>query len=325
MKFVEHSRGGFQWGEPLRKATELDVKQVGDELHIIAHLPRYEVQDHPSDLIRQYEIVRKDRSIGKQRTGKDSPHICFANANTDEKLIAFVRRYGPVVAKSVYTVPDSTHRLTELTEKRLAVASDEFPLLIARQDMQELQDERRIYQAALSLVVSLRENFDFLSAQHQIGEIAAHIGDWPRQWERERSQCERQPLWRLDSYSLKRIKQLSSSPPDGLLPPDLDARIVISEVLNVFRATVFPHPAEMHHSIKCGIRPLLYSILRHEFLYPHDVGTCANTQCRQFFEVERAGQKYCDAQCSLRQRQRDYWKERGKRLRKKRMRNKKSA
>jgi hypothetical protein len=80
---------------------------------------------------------------------------------------------------------------------------------------------------------------------------------------------------------------------------------VICELLNVFRSMVFPNASEAHASIRYGIRPLLYSILRREFLSPRDIRSCANTQCRKFFEVEREGQRFCGAECSLRQRQRE--------------------
>lgn len=60
----------------------------------------------------------------------------------------------------------------------------------------------------------------------------------------------------------------------------------IQETYNAGKDT-FPHPAEMHSDIRVGIGPLLYSILRREFLQPCDVGVCANTQCRKLFEVER--------------------------------------
>lgn len=317
MTIVEQIHPGFYWAEPLRAGAKLDVKRVGKDLHITGLFPRYEVRDHPSDLIRQHEIARQNRR--SQRTGKDSPHILFANANSDEKLIEFVGRFGPVVARSADVMPESTLHLINLPGKPLPPGPDR-PLLTAKQDMQELRNERLIYSSAFALIMELaRSEFNYLSAQRLIGEIASHIRDWPRQWKRERLQSRREPFWRLTADSLQRIQQLSSSRPDTFLPPILDARIVMCELLNVFRATAFPNPLEMHSSIKHGIRPLLYSILRREFLHPHDVGVCANTQCREFFEVERADQQFCTPECSLRQRQREYWRKTGKKRRKKRL------
>jgi hypothetical protein len=51
-------------------------------------------------LIRQYEHARKAR-VFEQSGSKNSPHIRFANSKSDEKLIAFIRDFGPVVAASL--------------------------------------------------------------------------------------------------------------------------------------------------------------------------------------------------------------------------------
>jgi hypothetical protein len=71
--------------------------------------------------------------------------------------------------------------------------------------------------------------------------------------------------------------------------------------------------------IRFGIRPLLYSLLRREFLYPRGLKVCANIMCRNLFEVERAGQQFCDELCSRRERQRQYWQNQGKAAREARL------
>ena len=104
-----------------------------------------------------------------------------------------------------------------------------------------------------------------------------------------------------------------------LRPLQVDVRIVVCEQVNVFPSLAFLNPTEMHSYIRFGIRPLLYGVLRREFLNPREFGICANTQCREFFEVERAGQRFRDEECSRRQRQRDYWQLCGKRVRQERL------
>ena len=310
MMNVEQIHPGFQWAEPLHKKG-LHVERTASDLVITGLVPRYDVQDSPSDLIRQFEKTPRQILTGQEGAGTQSPEIAFGNADTDEKLIAFVRRFGPVVAQSV----EDTRLIAdkELGEPR-------WPgRLIAHQDMQELRNERAIYRAALDLVMQMGEpEFDFDLAQQAIKIIAAGIADWPRQWDREKSQRKMVPMWKLSSESLKRIKELSSARPDPILPPVVDGRIVICELLNSFPSIVFPNPLEMHSSIKYGIRPLLYSILRRQFIYPRSFTACANTQCRNFFNIERAGQQFCCPECSLHHRQRVYWEQRGKKLRKRR-------
>src|SRR5665213_2107742 len=311
MTNVEHIYPGYQWAEPLQ-GKELDVQSIGSDLHITGLVPLYQRQDSPCDLVCQYEKSYKQLEIGQQRTGTQWPDVRFANADTDQKLIAFVRRFGPVVAKCVIDtsfVPDK-----ELGEPR-------FPCrLIAHQDMQELRDEQAIYRAALTLIMQLSQpNYDYVSAQLFMKTIAANIKDWPRQWEREESLGWGAPNWKLSAESLQRIEDLSSAPPDPILPDELSGRVVICELLNSFPSIIFPNPFQMHSSIKFGIRPLLYSILRRQFIYPRGSAICTNTVCRNFFNIERAGQQFCSSECSLHHRQRVYWQERGKKLRKKRV------
>lgn len=311
MIFVEHNVGGFQWGDPLTRPAGLDVKLEGGCLQIMGLLPLYTTSNSCAcDLLQQYQMARKDLSKGK--TGKNSPHIRFANADTDEKLIAFVRQFGPVVARSVY---DNFERPEKgLPEPRWP------PRLTAEQDMNELRSERLLYHFALNLVIELEQpEANASMVQHSIKEIADKVSDWPRQWEREqRLRQPHQVLWKISPESVERIQQLSTAPPDLLLPRSLDGRIVICELLNAFRGMVYPNQVEFHSSIRYGIRPLLYSILRREFLYPRDIAVCANTQCREFFEIERSGQQFCCDDCSRHQRQREYWKNSGKKLREKR-------
>ena len=290
----------------------MEVERLEAELRVTGLFPSYQEEDRPFDLMQQYDNSRKKRSKRMQNDRKESPHVRFANADNDEKLIAFVRRFGPVIAKSVVDtrmIPDPV-----LGEPRLPGR------LIAIQDLQELRNEQSIYRAALALIVEMsKEDFDYGFARSQIAEMALHIGNWPQQWERERAQRKTEPSWKIHPDSIKRIKSFASARQSWILPPSLDARIVICELLNVFRSQVFPNPIELHNTIKYGIRPLLYSILRREFLYPRDFDACANTQCKEFFDIDREGQTFCSPECSLRQRQREYWKISGKQARAKRL------
>jgi hypothetical protein len=307
---------GYQWGEPLSGESSFLVNRVGEELEITAAMPNYLSSDHPCDLVRQYQLAPKNQSIGKQRTGKDSPHIRFANADSDDELINFVRSFGPVVSKSCVMLPfDPPHGNWS--------AGDPHPqvLMRARQDLHELRIEQQIYKAALGLVVELARKapeYDIDSAKERMADIARGVPDWLRQWNREKKERGENPLWRVREDSIRRVAALAKSGPDLLLPPQVDARIVLCELVNVFPSLAFPNPAEMHSYIRFGIRPLLYSVLTREFLQPRDVGCCANSQCRDFFEIERAGQRYCNDQCSRKQRQREYWQSRGKIVRKER-------
>lgn len=293
----------FNWALPLRKRIDYDVKSAGDTLQVSGRrMITSGKRKLPSDLLGQYQFARKTRFKGHR--GKGLPHIRFANADSDEELMAFVRSFGPVVAKSI--------------GKRHEFGSSRS--LMAIQDMNELRKEQLIYRAALGLIMQMaKSSFDYAQALFLIREIAVNITEWPRQWERERRERKWEPCWKFSDDSVKRIEGLSQDHHDALLPPIVGARIVMCELVNAFPSVVFPNPLAMNDSIRYGIRPLLYSILRRELLHPHDTAVCANTQCRRFFELERAGQQYCSPECSLSQRQRNYWKTRGKKVRAKRL------
>jgi len=93
---------------------------------------------------------------------------------------------------------------------------------------------------------------------------------------------------------------------------------VICELINAFKPWVYRWGSRAiegpHWDRRYGIKPLLFHILRREYVERDGIAVCANVQCRQLFEIERAGQRFCGEQCSRRQRQRDYWKAHGKRL-----------
>ena len=98
---VERRYPSFAWAEPVR-GNDLSVVVVGDKLQISGFFPTYRHRDPPTDLLSGYGAARKSRSGGKQKSGQASPHVVFANADSDEKLTAFVRAFGPVVAESVH-------------------------------------------------------------------------------------------------------------------------------------------------------------------------------------------------------------------------------
>jgi hypothetical protein len=275
-------------------------------------MPDLSSEAHLFDPILQYSNARQARPTRVAKTGKDGPHIRFANANNDDKLIDFVRSFGPVVCKSLKTL-------------HVMSSGDERPVRIlqrARQDLQELKSEQQIYQAALNLIRELAdEESEYVpeNANQWIAEIARGISDWPLQWKREKKQRGVNPLWRAPRESIQRIVAIGKTSRAAISLPKVDARIVLCELINMFPSLAFPNRLEMYSYIRFGIRPLLFGILRREFLQPRDVGVCANTQCREFFEVERTGQRFCDDKCSRSQRQREYWQAGGKTVRRKRL------
>lgn len=169
----------------------------------------------------------------------------------------------------------------------------------------------------------------------------------PRQWERERRRRRSgqssllEPPWFFDEENVRRIARFefyaTEEPSNEPLAvpsvfsanPVMCGHGVICELVNAFRPIVYvwgDTPVEApEYDLTGGIRPVLYYILRREYLHAAGVGVCRNTQCLEVFDIERASQEFCSELCSRRQRQREYWQERGKKARRRRVRQQKRA
>jgi hypothetical protein len=341
MTFVEHNLK--QHYPPLVWGKDISVKARLDELEVSAVIPLLQEDFYAAaDPMRAYRKA-VSRYGGAKRQGKNSPHIEFANADSDQKLVRFVQQFGPVVARSVRT------------EER-EIIDDPFDfrptlrVLIARQDLAELRSERRAYRSALALVSELQrgKRSDIATIRRCVLEIVECVSEWPEQWQRERQLRTSgqghgaiQPAWLFRQDNLKHLRTWSyftsgedaDDHPENVFggPSPIEAgHHVVCELVNAFGPHVYAWgntPVEAPDwDLTCGIRPVLYYILRREYLHQaNGVGICQNTECRDLFELERSGQEFCGDVCSRLQRQREYWRKSGKKLRQRRTKVRKSA
>lgn len=301
------------------------------------------------DLLAEFRKAPKDWSKG--RTGKNSPHVQFANAETDDELIAFVKRFGPVVARSI--------RETFPEELNLEGEGDP-PTIVAEQGMDELRNERITYRSALTLLSELQlqekdKKADIEVIRDCISRIADKVSAWPQQWTREQQarvlNYASPPSWQFNEAALRGMQiyasEARSSRPSlgdrvakvvpeagnltsGQILRAIDAgHSAICELVNAFKPVVYRWGGVgvegPHFDLCYGIRPLLYHILRQEYLRRGGIAFCANTRCNNVFNTERAGQRFCSTECSQQQRQRDYWAISGKRKREQRRKREKAA
>jgi hypothetical protein len=339
MIYVEHKfkpgYPSFVWGK------DISVKVDPDELEVSAVVPLLqEDRDAAPDALRAYRLAVR-RFEGPNRQGKNSPHIEFANADNDQELIKFVQRFGPVVVSALRT------------EERESLPEGPFDIpisqtvLVARQSLAELRSEHVAYRSALLLVSELHRgrhpNIDTLG--RCVEEIVETVSAWPRQWDRERQLRASQsyvpePQWffrqdnleHLDVWKYYATRERSRKPvPENygdvvgealVTSPTRASHNVICELVNAFNPLVYlwgDAPVEAPHwDLTGGIRPILYYILRREYIQAGGIGICRNTECRDLFEIERFGQEFCGDLCSRLQRQREYWQNRGKKMRKRR-------
>lgn len=278
----------------------------------------------------------------------NSPHIQFADAQTDRELMRFVEKFGPVVVCSSRTEDREFPISVDVPGLEKVEIPGTRTILVARQNLDELRTERRAYRAALSLVAELKQGkkADLSRVREYVSVIADSVSNWPEQWERERKIRTGgqgflvQPAWVFRQEDLKQVEwnkyhvflERSDNPMRRALTidPIAAAHDIICQLVNAYFLRVYlwgDAPVEAPDTdLAGGIRPILYYILRREYLREtRSVGICRNTDCRQLFEVERSGQEYCGDHCSRLQRQREYWERNGKRLRAKRHKRQESS
>jgi hypothetical protein len=306
------------------------------------------------DAYRRYLSSVKSK-FGQKGTGLTSPHIKFANAVTDDKLLDFVREFGPVAATEITEVDPPGYE-----EVPLSALPARRTLVSATETLVSLRRERRIFAAALGLLGELKRgkaHAQPAAIRDYVSEIAKGIWYWPDQWSNENkwrvehsagptawsfdsddrdhiSRMEFTAEWKRpcarrredypdrESYQFEVFKhaihRLRTSPYDA-------GQQVLCDLVNSFPAKIEcfgDHPAETLPvgAIRFGIRPCLYLILKREFLWGRGTLVCRNDRCNQFFISERAGQVFCGEDCSREYRQRDYWVRVGSKKRRRRRR-----
>src|SRR6266487_7025372 len=88
-------------------ASDITVYQSDDFLSVTGTIP---VSDLEVQITRDVFLgyINWVEDCTQKRTKLISPHIQFANSNTDEKLVAFVRVFGPVAADYVHEQIDDS-------------------------------------------------------------------------------------------------------------------------------------------------------------------------------------------------------------------------
>lgn len=330
MTIVEHGEIGkyppFVWARDIRViATDNELLVSGIEI-----VSDEDIRNAP-DLLRAYRHAIS-RYGGAKRQGKNAPHIQFANANDFQELSAFVGHYGPV----------SVSEFSKTECKKKSIGPFEFDLTetvtVAHQSLRELERECLAYRSALMLVSELHRGklADVMRIRDCVSSIANIVSDWPTQCERERRLRAKglgfigSPNWNFTKENVDQVnywtwqanrERSGDRLKDALMfrDPVTSGHHVVCELLNAFPPLVYSwgeFPVEAPHwDIAAGIRPLLYYLLRREYLGNSGIAICRNSDCRKVFEIERAGQEFCDQDCSRLQRQREYWASRGKKLR----------
>jgi hypothetical protein len=302
-------------------AERISVQRDGETL-IVQGEGRKPTPVPPNELQPGQDFLQQYAQYGKlwleKRSGKRPPHIQFANSTSDDDLIAFVERFGPV---------QSNGKLWRLPNQSVT----------AYQDMQGLRRDRLIFSGATKLVVAcgrpdardllldgLGEVFQGALQSGPATEIHTVPGYDERPWYGHRilpfakwacAQTDSETATELSPPGTPLKEELRSISPSKVRE---FGQIALSILLNCFPPQLTPvgrRMMELPVYDPVGILPVLYFMLRLDCLRKQAIAICARPDCGAFFAVERSGQRFCSAECSQLQRQRDYWHRKGKEVR----------
>jgi hypothetical protein len=355
MIFIERMKRAISPYLPITWASDISVNcWSSDQLFAMGRLPNASAQLQGSrDPFLRYLSSARAEFAGKGKP-LDSPHLSFSNATTDEALIEFVKEFGPVVGTKVVEDKVETTQSAGMPGKDWSELHGRV-LIAAFQDLATLRLERRTFAAALALLAELshdEEAVNVSAIQRHISHIADGVSSWPEQQDAERQWRALHNLppvaWQFDSNQrdfmwLLKTEVFRAEPPSlkGTLGAGPDyigwalrttpyraGHLVLCALINAFETEVTyskERPVETlpFGALRFGVRPALYLILKYLYLGGSCAPVCGNDRCRRFFEIERAGQRFCEAKCSEQFRQREYWVKKGSVLRKRRAAKKK--
>jgi hypothetical protein len=309
-------------------AQNIKVRRSGRDLIVSGESAEFEAvpagylqQMGHEDLLRTYRTATE--------SGKRPPHLQFANATSDDQLLAFVNRYGPVAAKRAHY--DATDQTVNAVQN----------IRVLRREQKILSCAVRLW-GALAAATALVEQMNLLQSgiTRQL-EHRDRSGEAVARARHAKIANEHRPHFQGIYETVAELGELTRPNPkredDQTFPwgdSSLDSTFLVRHALkkgDYERAAWFGHRVlcllldkfpcrllfergrvmELPEQTPFGIRPALYFMLRSDYQRGREIQICQRTECGQSFVVERAGGKYCSPRCSKLQRQRDYWAETG--------------
>jgi len=255
-----------------------------------------------NNFLRQYLPVA---TWAEKKGGKNSAHIQFVNCGSIDELVDFVGKFGPVWGQVVHRRdnPDGTENLS------------------VKQSLKALVQEHRQFWYAFELLLLLKRR---RLCRANVEKLASLVVENP--------ESDRLRTFRVSDNTLKQefregtvwksdLGAWDKKTPIDAMQPVLRAlaHATLCQLFNRFPLTIVPFgnkPVEVPVHRAEGIRPMLYYMLRRDYLDAENVvARCANDLCKSIFAAERRGQKFCCPECSKQQRGRRYWHRSGKILR----------
>lgn len=246
------------------------------------------------------------RQLGAERFGDSSGVYQFADATNDEKLISFVREFGPIWGK-VFSTLDNDEATIRITVK---------------QSLKKLRREQEIFAAAIKLLqqLNLKANADpvkmVLAMTRILPTQMRPPGGFPR-IESCRNFIVPIPAEEVMSYPVAvRFSAIATEIwcSDGVPTSDKKAAVeslarqVLCDLLNHHAPVLAPfgnEVIEMPVIPNEGIRDALYFRVRLDYLSGRQIAACLN--CGGYFPVLRRGARACGEGCRTALRNQKYW------------------
>lgn len=267
----------------------------------------------------------------------ETPMMRFANASSREELLRFVADFGPVVAAEK---PDTDH---------LIDAGVTF--VQATQSWNDLESEHKLFQSLLGLLRIVKADNgeqELRGSQLLFDEVLRGTHEWIKQCKRESSmRClsnlapcawnwteeQQDTLDRLLGHARSGLSTDSANPQLARFlvygDPIANVNDAICDVLNAFptyiqylaaRPNERPKVVEMPRSdLTFGIRPILYFMLRSDYLRGWEMRLCSRIGCGIWFRPTGHRPHHCSALCARRARQKKSWETKGRETRRTRI------
>ncbi len=332
---------------PAPWGVNLTVLRDGEELLVFGgDFAGYTFSDEDFVLAGAVNELERFRAAEQKRMTKnavngDSLVMEFVNARTDEQLIEFVRRYGPVSGypPAVEQPKGSDHEHLRFVERQGEISSGD----IAIQNLEVLRIERS-FAERIQLLTSA-----FWEANEPTNELLAIQGSNVGSWYKKVKPVVRD-IWH-QLAELNRILDRARAVPKFKRPLSISWGDQLRSCLSPFTYKLDDHAngedvehlnvyfiaesclcsffgsvrgnlvlnrgavEEVPNVSEYGILPVLHFMLRECFLAQRRVAICAKPGCGNSFLIDRSGARFCSETCAHAFAQREYWKRGGKQKR----------
>ena len=294
-------------------AHKISVEQKPEELIVTGER---HIMSPASGIDVDTDLLGSSKPLGgDEKRRKMPPHVEFANATTDAKLVEFVRKWGPVDGYSCLVFGGSSRDAVLDTfdtgiPKRLhmTVTTSAFEIKVT-QSLAELRSEQKIFSGAARLIAEIQKE------KPNADLVFDHYSQLPESEEREL-------FSRIIKSRIYRGRPLASAACQR-------AQVVLCHLLDRFPASLQltkRGAVELPLLETRGIRGVLYFFLRLEYLQAGrlGLGVCPRDKCDKVFVRDRRGTVYCDELCSKNHRSLEYYNSYGRAKRRERNRNRNS-